>query len=123
LREARGEGFYFETIVPTADGATPMIIAKLLTKKRQLVDRLHEVDLGDGERAEHEAVLAKIDTALDLLEPAIARQIKQDDVRTASRRERDPDGREPRASPRRAPSDAQDALALVRWRQKVRRNG
>ena len=100
-----------------------MIIAKLLTKKRQLVDRLHEVDLGDGERAEHEAVLAKIDTALDLLEPAITGQIQQDDARTGPRRERGPDGQKPRASPRRAVSDAQDALALVRWRQKVRRKG
>ena len=54
-----------------------MIIAKLLTKKRQLVNRLEEADLRPDERAEHECELTKIDTALDLLEPAISKQKHQ----------------------------------------------
>jgi hypothetical protein len=99
-----------------------MIIAKLLTKKRQLVDRLHDVDLGDGERAEHEAVLAKIEIALDLLEPAISGQKQRSDIAT-SRRGRGTDEQTSRGSSRRALPDRQHALALVRWRQKVRRNG
>jgi hypothetical protein len=100
-----------------------MIIAKLLTKKRELVDRLHEVDLGDGERAEHEAVLAKIDIALDLLKPAIKDQTQQGGVTATSRRGRGTGEQPSRESSRRVLSDRQRALAFVRWRQKVRRNG
>jgi hypothetical protein len=99
-----------------------MIIVKLLTKKRQLVDRLQDAELRPDERAEHEAVLSKIDTALDLLQPAINRQKQHADVKATSHRGRGKD--EPKSrSLNRTLADPQHALALVRWRQKVRRNG
>ena len=44
-------------------------VAKLLARKRQLLDRLRE-DPGPNERAEIERLLADIDAALDLLEEA-----------------------------------------------------
>jgi hypothetical protein len=100
-----------------------MIIVKLLTKKKQLVNRLEKSDLGPDERAEHETVLAKIDNALDLLEPAITKQEQQSEAertaKAAARRARKMGEQKPRSS---AMSDRQRALALVRWRQKVRRN-
>jgi hypothetical protein len=43
-------------------------IAKLLAHKQQLVERLQDDDIGPNERAELEAVLAKINTALSLLD-------------------------------------------------------
>ena len=43
--------------------------AKLLAQKQQLLGRL-EQNPGDNERAEIEALLAKIDTALNLLDDA-----------------------------------------------------
>jgi hypothetical protein len=95
-----------------------MIIVKLLTKKKQLVNRLEKADLGPDERSEHEAILAKIDNALDLLEPAITKQEQQSE-KAAARRARKMAEQKPRSS---AMSDRQRALALVRWRQKVRRN-
>jgi hypothetical protein len=107
----------------SAGGATPMIIVKLLTKKRQLVDRLRDVELEPDERAEHEAVLAKIDTALDLLEPAINRPKQHAGAEATSFRTSGKDEPKSRSSHRRTLSDSQHALALVRWRQKVRRNG
>ena len=100
-----------------------MIIVKLLTKKRQLVDRLQDVDLEAGERAEHEAVLSKIDTALDLLAPAITGQKRSAVVKATSHRERGKDEPKSRSLNRRTLADPQHALAVVRWRQKVRRNG
>jgi hypothetical protein len=100
-----------------------MIIVKLLTKKRQLVDRLQKPGLAPDERAEHETVLAKIDTALDLLEPAITRQKQQGNLEAMSRRGRGKDEQTSRSANRREMPDPQHALALVRWRQKVRRNG
>jgi len=102
-----------------------MIIVKLLTKKRQLVDRLQKPGLAPDERAEHETVLAKIDTALDLLEPAITRheRQRQGDLDAMSRRGRGKDEQTFRSANRREMADPQHALALVRWRQKLRRNG
>lgn len=44
-------------------------IAKLLAQKEELVARLDQ-NPGDNERTEIEALLAKIDTALDLLDNA-----------------------------------------------------
>jgi hypothetical protein len=96
-----------------------MIIVKLLTKKRQLVSRLEKADLGADERAEHEAALAKIDNALDLLEPAITKQRQQSEDKAIARRARKTGEQKPRSS---TVSDLQRALALVRWRQKIRRN-
>jgi hypothetical protein len=95
-----------------------MIIVKLLTKKRQLIHRLQEVGMEPAERAEHEAVLAKIDTALDLLKPAITKQKQQNEIKVALRRDQ-----KTRSPNRRARGDPQHALALVRWRKKLRRNG
>src|SRR5262245_33538391 len=100
-----------------------MIIVKLLAKKRQLANRLEKADLGPDERAEHEAALAKIDNALDLLERAITRQKQQSEAKVedkaTAQRARKTGEQKPRSS---AASDPQRALALVRWRQKVRRN-
>jgi hypothetical protein len=96
-----------------------MIIVKLLTKKRQLVHRLQQVELEPGERAEHEAVLAKIDTALDLLKPAITKQ--QNEIEIALRRGRASGDQTSHSLKHRMQGDQH--LALVRWRQKVRRNG
>jgi len=98
-----------------------MIIAKLLTKKRQLVDRLDEADLRPDERAEHEAVLTKIDTALNLLEPAISQQKQPSRVDASACSERGTGEQKPRSHDRLP--DPQRALGVVRWRQKVRRNG
>jgi hypothetical protein len=42
-------------------------ISKLLAQKEQLIERLHE-DPGPEEREQIEGLLAKINTALDLLE-------------------------------------------------------
>jgi hypothetical protein len=95
-----------------------MIIVKLLTKKRQLIHRLQEVGMEPAERAEHEAVLAKIDTALDLLKPAITKQKQQSEIKVALRRDQ-----KSRSPNRRARGDPHHALALVRWRKKLRRNG
>ncbi len=100
-----------------------MIIVKLLTKKRQLVRRLQEVDLGPTERAEDEAVLAKIDTALDLLEPAIIRQKQQIEIKAVLRRGRAAGEQKFYSRDGRKRTDPKHALALVRWRQKIRRNG
>jgi hypothetical protein len=44
-------------------------VAKLLTQKRQLIERLQE-DPGPEEREQIEQLLAKIDKALDLLDGA-----------------------------------------------------
>lgn len=44
-------------------------VVKLLTQKRKLLDRL-EQNPGSNERAEIEQLLAKIDTALNLLDDA-----------------------------------------------------
>jgi hypothetical protein len=99
-----------------------MILFKLLKKKWQLVKRLEEADLGPDERAEHEMVLAKIDTALNLLDPVITRQKQQSEGKTTARAR----GMVELKSRTRAPGTVHDprrALALVRWRQKVRRNG
>ena len=100
-----------------------MIIVKLLTKKRQLVHRLQEVEMEPEERAEHEAVLAKIDTALDLLKPAITKQKQQNEIKGALRRGRAAGDQKSHWLNRRARRDPQHALALVRWRKKLRRNG
>ena len=43
-------------------------IAKLLAQKQQLIERLQDDDVGPNERADLEAVLAKINTALSLLD-------------------------------------------------------
>jgi hypothetical protein len=100
-----------------------MIIAKLLTKKRQLVNRLEEADLRPDERAEHECELTKIDTALDLLEPAISKQRQQDGVEATARRGRGTGTQKSPSPDRRSLPDPQHALGVVRWRHKVRRNG
>jgi hypothetical protein len=50
-------------------------VAKLLTRKRQLRDRLQQ-DPGPNERAEIERLLADIDAALDLLEEAGPRETR-----------------------------------------------
>ena len=108
-----------------------MIIVKLLTKKRQLVSRLEKADLGADERAEHEAALAKIDNALDLLQSAITKHKQQSESKVreksnnmaedkaTARRARQTGEQNPRSS---TVSDPQRALAHVRWRRKVRRN-
>jgi hypothetical protein len=95
-----------------------MIIAKLLTKKRQLVNRLEEADLRPEERAEHECELTKIDTALDLLEPAISKQKQQSGRRGRGTDEQPSPSRDRWGSP-----DPQRAPGSMRWRQKVRRSG
>jgi len=100
-----------------------MIIAKLLTKKRQLVNRLEEADLRPDERAEHECELTKIDTALDLLEPAISKQKHQSGGEATARRERGMGEQKPPPLRRRSIPEPQRALGVVRWRQKLRRNG
>ena len=104
-----------------------MIIAKLLTKKRQLVNRLEEADLRPDERAEHECESTKIDTALDLLEPAISKQKQQSEqqsgVEATARRGRGTDEQTSPSRDRRRSPDPQRALGVVRWRQKIRRSG
>ena len=51
-----------------ADGAAAMTtIDRLHAQKQQVLDRLQDDDLGANERAELEAVLAKVNTALSLL--------------------------------------------------------
>ena len=100
-----------------------MIIAKLLTKKRQLVNRLEEADLRPNERAEQECELTKIDTALDLLEPAISKQKQQSGVEATARRGRGTDEQTSPSRDRRRSPDPQRALGVVRWRQKIRRSG
>jgi hypothetical protein len=53
-----------------ADWASAMTtIDRLLAQKQQVLDRLQDEDLGPNERAELETVLAKVNTALSLLEP------------------------------------------------------
>ena len=42
-------------------------IDRLLAQKQQVLDRLQDDDLGANERAELEAILAKVNTALSLL--------------------------------------------------------
>jgi len=42
-------------------------IDRLLAQKQQVLDRLQDDDVGANERAELEAVLAKVNTALSLL--------------------------------------------------------
>jgi hypothetical protein len=42
-------------------------IDRLLAQKQQVLDRLQDADVGANERAELEAVLAKVNTALSLL--------------------------------------------------------
>jgi hypothetical protein len=42
-------------------------IDRLLAQKQQVLDRLQHDDVGASERAELEAVLAKVNTALSLL--------------------------------------------------------
>lgn len=44
--------------------------AKLLANKEELLNRLQQDDLGANERAEIEKLLAKINTALSLLDDA-----------------------------------------------------
>ena len=44
--------------------------AKLLRRKQQLIERLHEDDLGPHERDEIERLIKEIDTALNLLDRA-----------------------------------------------------
>jgi hypothetical protein len=44
-------------------------IDKLFAQKQQVLDRLQNSDVGPNERAELEAILAKVNTALSLLEP------------------------------------------------------
>jgi hypothetical protein len=44
-------------------------IDRLLAQKQRVLDRLQHHDVGPGERAELETVLAKVNTALNLLEP------------------------------------------------------
>jgi hypothetical protein len=44
-------------------------IDKLVAQKRQVLDRLQDADVGPNERAELETILAKVNTALNLLEP------------------------------------------------------
>jgi hypothetical protein len=100
-----------------------MVIVKLLTKKRQLIHRLQKVELGPEERAEDEAVLAKIDTALELLKPAITKHKQQNDNKVALRRGREAGDRVSHPRKRRTRGDPQHALALVRWRRKVRKDG
>ena len=100
-----------------------MIIAKLLTKKRQLVNRLEEADLRPDERAEHECELTKIDTALDLLEPAISRQKQQSGDEATVRRGRGTGEQTSPSRDRRSSADPQRAPGLMRWRHKIRRSG
>jgi hypothetical protein len=51
-----------------ADGAAAMTaVDRLHAQKQQVLDRLRDDDLGANERAELEAVLAKVNTALSLL--------------------------------------------------------
>jgi hypothetical protein len=42
-------------------------VDRLLVQKQQVLERLQEDDVGANERAELEAVLAKVNTALSLL--------------------------------------------------------
>src|SRR5262249_3870553 len=49
-------------------GGAMTAIAKLLAQKQQLIERLQDDDVGPNERADLEAVLAKINTALTLLD-------------------------------------------------------
>jgi hypothetical protein len=44
-------------------------IDRLLAQKQQVLDRLQNDDVGPNERAELETILAKVNTALSLLEP------------------------------------------------------
>lgn len=44
-------------------------IDRLLAQKQQVLDRLQNDDVGPNERVELEMVLAKVNTALSLLEP------------------------------------------------------
>ncbi|WP_018319064.1 hypothetical protein [Bradyrhizobium sp. WSM2793] len=46
-------------------------VAKLLARKQALLERL-ESDLGPNEREEIQALLAQIETALNLLDPKVA---------------------------------------------------
>ena len=53
-----------------AGGASSMTtIDRLLAQKQQVLDRLQNDDVGPNERVELETVLAKVNTALSLLEP------------------------------------------------------
>ena len=44
-------------------------IDKLVAQKQQVLDRLQSDEVGPNERAELETILAKVNTALILLEP------------------------------------------------------
>jgi hypothetical protein len=50
-------------------------VAKLLTRKRQLLDRLQQ-DAGPNESADIRRLLAEVDMALDLLEDAGPRETR-----------------------------------------------
>jgi hypothetical protein len=58
-------------------------LAKLLTQKQQLVDRLEE-DPGPNERAELERLMEKVDAALSSLEPAPSDMVEDHDGRSDS---------------------------------------
>ena len=59
------------TVAPRGGAETAMTTAaKLLGRKQQLIERLHEDDLGPHERDEIERLIKEIDTALNLLDRA-----------------------------------------------------
>ena len=68
---------------PYSDEDTMTSLAKLLTRKQQLLARLEE-EPGPNERAELERILKKVDAALSSLEPAPSDMAEDHDSRSRS---------------------------------------